>query len=161
MRVLHFCKIPLVTGDDKGQGGACDLHYVGLCGLVEQEQWNQAFHIKENKSREAGPLGASSTQIQVMMHMSEGKGDRKAGKSATAGGPRGEPLRGARFHLQMEEQSFGLGLVQRTILVLPLPWIVQREWESMLSTSTYGLILITKKCMSDVDSENIGTDCSP
>ena len=148
MRVLHFCKIPLVTGDDKGQGGACDLHYVGLCGLVEQEQWNQAFHIKENKSREAGPLGASSTQIQVMMHMSEGKGDRKAGKSATAGGPRGEPLRGARFHLQMEEQSSGLGLAQRTVLVLPLPWIVLRWALSMFAK----VIILFSKFLLSINS---------
>ena len=60
---------------------------MGLCGLVEEEKWTQVFHIKESKKCEAGFLGASSTQIQVMMYMSEGKGDRKADKSAMGGGP--------------------------------------------------------------------------
>lgn len=159
MRVLHFCQIPLVTGDDKVQDGACDLHYGGLCGLVEQEQWNQAFHVKENKSREAESLGASSTQIQVMMHVSEGKGDWKADKSATGGGPQwGASPRG-----QVSLSDGGAVI---------WAWIGAKDslggTSPLDSTKRMGIYAVNlhiwfnfdkKQCMSDVDSENIGTDC--
>ena len=160
MRVLHFCQIPLVTGHDKVQGGACDLHYGGLCGLVVQEQWNQTFHIKENKSCEAESLGASSTQIQVKMHMSEGKEDQKADKSVTGGSP------------QWGASPWGqVSLTDGGAVIWA--WIGAKDsfggTSPLDSTKRMGIYAVNlhiwfnfdkKKRMSDVDSENIGTDCS-
>lgn len=133
----------------------------GYVGLLSKNSGIKPFTLRRTRAEKLGPWVHHPHRSKWWCTWAKGRETGRRASQQRRAVHSGEPLRGARFHLQMEEQSFGLGLVQRTALVLPLPWIVQREWESMLSTSTYGLILITKKCMSDVDSENIGTDCSP
>lgn len=64
--------------------------------------------------------------------------------------------KGLDFAYRWKGSHLGLGLVQKTVLVPPPPSVVVGEWESMLPTLICGLVLVKKKGMGGVDTENIG-----